>query len=228
VNTRAGRSVRTVRMAVAVVLATAVLAVQPAPARADTFANNFFPAHWGPMPYLTVPPGNVFYRSVGLIDNTGDPSLSAQIQSFVNAVNYVQAVYNPNYPVLLYFKDAFFTPGSPCALAPAQYLVICKDETLGGTGSAGAPGSAAIFPDPANHIRFAIARIRPSVVDPWCAGDKFTVVAQLLSNTLGIDQNLTNPASALFPTIPIGRCTFNGWTNAEFHRMNQMYSHAAG
>jgi len=66
------------------------------------------------------------------------------------------------------------------------------------------------------------------VVDPWCTGDKFTVVVQLMSNALGLDQNLSNPASAMFPTLPVGRCTFNGWTQAELDRMNLMYSHAVG
>jgi hypothetical protein len=53
-------------------------------------------------------------------------------------------------------------------------------------------------------------------------------VVQLISNSLGLDQNLTNSASALFPTIPIGRCTMNGWTQAELDRLNLMYSHSAG
>ena len=74
-----------------------------------------------------------------------------------------------------------------------------------------------------------IARFRPSVVDPWCAGDKFTVVVQLISNTLGLDRQPDQPRRRpCIPTIPVGRCTLNGWTQAELDRMNQMYSHSVG
>jgi hypothetical protein len=211
----------------ALVLAVGVLAVQPTPARADTFGTNFFPAHWGPNPYLTVAPSNPYYRSVGLIDNTGDPALSQHIQVFAQIINYVHTVYNPNYPVMLYLKDYHFAPGNPCAPGPQQFLVVCKDETLGGTGSS-APGTAVITTAFASHIYNAVARFRPGAVDTWCDNDKFTLVVQLISNTLGLDHNLTQPLSAMYPTIPVGRCTLNGWTLAEFDRLNQMYSHSVG
>ena len=216
-----------VRISVAVVAALAVLAVQPAPARADTFDNTFFPHHWGPNPYVTLPPANLFYRSVYVIDNTGDPALSRHIQRFTEIINYVHVVYNPNYPVLLYYKDFHLAPGNPCADGPAQFLVVCKDETPAGGGPT-TPGTASIATQFASHIFNANASFRPSVVDPWCDADKLTLVVQLLSNTLGLDDNLTNPASSQFPTIPVGRCTANGWTAAEFDRMNQSYSHAVG
>ncbi len=217
-----------VRTAVAGVLALVVVAVQPAPARADTFGTDFFPAHWGPNPYVgAVPPQNLNYRAVYLIDNTNDPSLSQHIQTMANIINYLHVVYNPNFPVIAVFKDYHFAVGDPCALGPAQFLVVCKAETIEGV-AAGAPGAAEIFPGPANHIYFAVARIRPSVVDPWCSNDKFRLAVQLISNTLGLDQNLSNSASALFPTILVGGCTFTGWTEAEFHRMNLMYSHLTG
>ncbi len=205
-----------------------MLTAQTTPARADAFSNDFFPAHWVPYPHITVSPDHPFYRAVVVIDNTGDASLSQQIQTFALIINHLHNAYNPHYPVLLYYKDIPMAPGQPCALGPAGWLIVCKDETLGGAASATAPGAANIYSGLANHIYYAVARMRPSVVDPWCAGDKFTVVVQLLSNTLGLDQNLTNPDSALFPTIPVGRCTYNGWTWAEIDRMNQMYSHQAG
>lgn len=222
---------RAVRTAAAVMTAVAVLALQPAPARADTFANNFFPAHWGPNQHVAVPPANPYYRSVAVIDNTGDPSLSQHLQTFAQIINALHNGYNTNYPVVLYYQNVFFAPGQPCALGPPQFLILCKDETLGGSGgSPTTPGSAAIFPGPApaNHIFYAIGRFRPSVVDAMCAGDKFTLAVQIFSNTLGLDYNLTNPASAMHPTIPLGRCTLTGWTQAELDRMNLMYSHPVG
>ena len=218
------------RTTVAVVAAVTVLTLQPTPARADTFGTAFFPAHWGPNPHLTVPSASPFYRSIALIDNTGDPSLSQHIQLFAQIMNALHNGYNANYPVFLYYPNIFFSPGNPCALGPQQYLVVCKDESLGGVASPSAPGTAAIFPGPApaNHIFYGLVRYRPSVVDPWCAGDKFTVTVQLVSNALGLDQNLTNQVSAMFPTLPIGRCTLNGYTQAELDRLNQMYSHPVG
>jgi hypothetical protein len=221
---------RAVRTAVAVMATVTLLTVQPTPARADTFAGNFFPSHWGPYPHISVPPSSPFYRAVVLIDNTGDAALNAHIQLFSQIINNLHNGYNSNYPVILYYKDIVFVPGQPCALGAPGWLIACKDETLGGTGSPTAPGSAAIFPSgaPANHIFYATARFRPSIADPLCAGDKFTLVVQLISNTLGLDQNLTNPASALYPTIPVGRCTYNGWTGAELDRMNLMYNHSVG
>jgi hypothetical protein len=215
----------------ALLLAIGVLAVQPTPARADTFDNTFYPAHWGPSQYFTsVAPSSPYYRSVFVIDNTGDPSLSQHIQLLVQVLNNVHNTYNTNYPVLLYYKDIYFAAGQPCAPGAAQFIIVCKDEALGGDPTPGAPGISEISPSgaPLHHIYYAIARIRPSVVNPWCAGDKFTLVVQLISNTLGLDHNLTNPASAMYPTIPIGRCTMNGWTQAEFLRMNTMYSHGVG
>lgn len=208
--------------------AVAVLALQPTPARADTFATNFFPTHWGPNQHLTVPVENPYYRSVALIDNTGDPSLSQHIQVFAQIINHLHNTYNSAYPVILYYQNIHFQQGQPCALGPPQFAVLCKDETLGGSASITAPGSAAIFPGPANHIFYAIGRFRPSVVDPMCTGDKFTLAVQITSNVLGLDYNLTNPASAMHPTIPLGRCTLNGWTQAELDRMNLMYNHLAG
>lgn len=223
------RRVRTVRIAVTVMAALAMLGVQPTPARADTYGTAFFPAHWGPNPYVgTLPPENPYYRSIYLVDNTNDPSLTQHIGTMAQIMNYLHINYNANFPVVLYYNNFHFAPGDPCAKGPAQVLVVCKDESLGGTGSAGAPGTAEVFPGPANHIFFAVARFRPSVVDPWCAGDKFTVVVQLISNALGLDQNLSNPASALFPTIPIGRCTLTGWTQSDLDRMNLMYNHFSG
>ena len=227
---RVGRSMRAVRTTAAVMTAVAVLALQPAPARADTFGTNFFPGHWGPNQHLTVPPENPYYRSVAVIDNTGDPSLSQHIQTFAQIMNALHNGYNTNYPVILYYQNILFAAGQPCALGPPQFLVLCKDETLGGSASPTAPGSAAIFPGPApaNHIFYAIGRFRPSLVDPMCAGDKFSLVVQIFSNTLGLDYNLSNSASAMFPTIPLGRCTLTGWTQAELDRMNLMYNHSVG
>ena len=192
---------------------------------ADSFQNVYFPAHWGPNPHLSVPPQTYFYRSIGLLDNTGDPALSQQIQTFVQIVNYLRTNYNPNYPVVLYYKDLFVAPGDPCRQGPPQYVVVCRDESLGGTGSATAPGAASIARGTNNHILYGSVRFRPSVVNPMCPGAKFTLAARLISNTLGLDHNLTNPASAMFPTIPAGRCTFNGWTEADLDRMNLMYNH---
>jgi hypothetical protein len=238
VDTRASRStgsgqagrLRAVRTATAVMAAVAVLAIQPTPARADTFATNFFPAHWGPNQHLTVATNHPYYKSVAVIDNTGDPSLSQHIQTFAQIINALHNGYNTNYPVILYYQNIAFAPGQPCALGPPQFLVLCKDETLGGTGSPSAPGSAAIFPGPApaNHIFYAIGRFRPSLVDPMCSGDKFRLVVQIFSNTLGLDYNLSNGASAMFPTIPLGGCGLVGWTQAELDRMNLMYNHAVG
>ncbi len=216
-----------VRTSVAVMAALAVLAMQPTPARADTFENTFFPHHWGPNPYVAVPADSVVYRSIYLLDNTGVPTLNSQIQYFANVINYLHVVYNANYPVIFVFKNIYFAPGQPCAPGASQYLIVCKDEFLGGAAP-GVPGGAEITTQFANHIYNATARFRPSVVDPWCEGDKFTFVAQLISNTLGLDDNLTNPLSAMYSVIPVGRCTINGWTAAEFGRMNQMYSHAIG
>ncbi len=214
----------------AVTAAVAVLALQPTPARADTFATNFFPSHWGPNIHLTVPTSSPYYRSVAVIDNTGDPSLSQHIQTMSQIMNALHNGYNTNYPVILYYQNIHFAQGQPCALGPPQFLVLCKDETLGGSANPSAPGSAAIFPGPApaNHIFYAIGRFRPSLADPMCTGDKFSLVVQIFSNTLGLDYNLTNPASAMFPTIPLGRCTMTGWTQAELDRMNLMYNHVAG
>ncbi len=208
--------------------AVSMLALQPSPALADTYSDNFFPAHWVPYPHISVPPEHPYYRAVVLIDNTGDPSLSQQIQTFAQIINSLHNGYNSRYPVILYYQNIHMAPGQPCALGPAGWLIVCKDQTLGGSESATAPGAAQIFSGVADHIYYAVARFRPSVVDPWCAGDKFTVVVQILSNTLGLDQNLTNPDSALFPTLPVGRCTYNGWTWPDLDRMNQMYSHQAG
>ena len=226
---RASRSVagRRVRISVAVVAALAVLALQPSPARADTFDTTFFPHHWGPNPYVAVPAESVVYRSIYLLDNTADPVLNQQIQYFANVINYLHVVYNSNYPVIFVFKNIFFTPGNPCAPGASQYLIVCKDEILGGQ-PAGVPGTAELTTQFANHIFNAVARFRPSVVDPWCEADKFTFVGQLISNTLGLDDNLTNPSSGMFATLPVGRCTVQGWTGAEFGRMNQIYNHAIG
>jgi hypothetical protein len=220
-----------VRTATAVMAAVTVLALQPTPARADTFGTNFFPAHWGPNQHLTVPTNSPYYRSVAVIDNTGDPSLSQHIQTFAQIMNALHNGYNSTYPVVLYYQNIFFSPGQPCALGPPQFVVLCKDETLGGGGvSPAAPGSAAIFPGPApaNHIFYAIGRFRPSLIDPMCAGDKFRMVVQIFSNTMGLDYNLTNSNSAMYPTIPLGGCTLVGWTQAELDRMNLMYNHAVG
>jgi len=175
-----------------------------------------------------VPPQDLTYRAVYLIDNTNDPSLSQHIQVMAHIINYLHVHLNPNYPVIAVFKDVHMAPGNPCALGPAQFLIVCKDEAFGGGAAAGVPGVAEIFPDPSDHIVFAVARFRPSVVDPWCSNDKFRLAVQLVSNTLGLDQNLTNSASALFPTILVGGCTPAGWTAAEFYRMHSMYSHLVG
>ena len=103
------------------------------PAGADTYANNFFPSHWGPNQYFTVPPENPYYRSIILIDNTGDPSLSVHIQTMAQIVNSLHIGYNANYPVILYYKDLWLAADQPCAVGPTQFSVICKDQTLGGS-----------------------------------------------------------------------------------------------
>ena len=218
---------RRVRTLVAVMAALAVLAVQPTPARADVHDNVFFPHHFGPNPWVSVPADSVVYRSVYLLDNTADPVLNDQIQYFAHVMNYLHVVYNQNYPVIFVFRNIHFAPGQPCARGAAQYVIVCKDEALGGQ-PAGVPGTVEIQTQFANHINNAVARFRPSVVDPWCHGDKFTLVGQLLSNTLGLDDNLTNPSSGMFPTLPVGRCTIHGWTEADALRFNQAYNHAIG
>lgn len=215
------------RVLVAAVMALGMVVVQPSPARADVFGTTFFPSHWGPNPWVSVPPTNPWYRWVAVIDNTGDPEFSAQIQTFVQIINHLHNNYNVHFPVFTYHTNTIYG-GDPCGLGPAHFLIVCKEEALGGSGSPAVPGSASIFAGPQDHIFYAVARIRPSVTNGWCAGDRFTLVVQLLSNTLGLDQNLTNPDSALFPTIPVGRCSFNGWTPADLDRMNQIYNHLVG
>jgi len=202
----------------------------PAPAPVNTFSAGFFPAHWGPNPHITVPSSSPYYRSVALIDNTGDPSLSQHIQVFAQIVNALHNGYNANYPVFLYYQNINLAPGQPCAPGPPQYLVVCKDETLGGIGSPGQAAFTTLLPNPrpANHILNAIVRIRPSIVNPWCSADKFTLVVQQVGTALGLDANLTNRTSAMFPTIPAGRCTTNGWRQAELDRLTLMYSHSTG
>jgi len=236
VDTRASRSSgagrlwagRAMRAVAAVTVAVSALTIPSTPAGADTYANNFFPSHWGPNPYFNLPPEHLAYRSVYLIDNTGDPSLSVHIKTMADIVNSLHLGYNANYPVIFYYKDFHLAAGQPCAVGATQFAVICKDETLGGSPSATAPASAAIWNGGVNHIFYALGRFRPSVVDPMCAGDKFTLAVQVVSNLLGLDYNLSDPSSAMYPTLPLGRCTFNGWVGPDLVQMNQMYSHFAG
>ena len=216
------------RAVAAVTVAVSALTIPSTPAGADTYANNFFPSHWGPNPYFNVPPENPAYRAVILIDNTGDPSLSVHIKTMADIVNSLHLGYNANYPVVLYYKDFWLAPNQPCAVGPSQWAVICKDQSLGGSSSATAPASAAIWNGAANHIFYALGRFRPSIVDAMCAGDKFTLAVQVVSNLLGLDYNLSDPNSAMYPTLPLGRCSFNGWVAADIDRMNQMYNHFAG
>jgi len=216
------------RAVAALTVAASALTIPATPAGADTYANNFFPSHWGPNQYFTVPPENPYYRSIILIDNTGDPSLSVHIQTMAQIVNSLHIGYNANYPVILYYKDLWLAAGQPCAVGPTQFAVICKDQTLGGSPSATAPASAAIWNGGVNHIYYALGRFRPSIMDPMCAGDKFTLAVQVVSNMLGLDYNLSDPSSAMYPTLPLGRCTFNGWVQADVDRMNQMYNHFSG
>jgi hypothetical protein len=211
-----------------VLVVAAMLATLPSPARADTFDDTFFPAHWGPNPYLSVPAANPYYRSVAVIDNTGDPSLSQWIQVFSQVMNQLHNGYNGHYPVMLYHQNVFFAPGNPCAPGPAQFLVLCKSEALDPSSSPGDPGFTGMNIDFNEHIQNAVTMFRPSVVDPRCPGDKFTLVIHGFSSALGLDDNLSNVASAMYPALPVGRCTFNGYTLADLDRLSSQYNHAVG
>ncbi len=206
----------------------AMPAVVPSPARADVFDSTFFPAHFGPNPYLSVAPANPYYRSVAVIDNTNDPALSQWIQVLSRVMNDLHNGYNGNYPVMLYYQNINFAAGNPCALGPPQFLVLCKSEALDPDSSPGDPGFTGINVDFNEHITNAVTMFRPSVVDPLCTGDKFTLVVFGFVSALGLDDNLTNPGSAMFPGFSPGRCTFNGLTLPDLDRMSSAYNHPVG
>ncbi|MEA2827343.1 MAG: hypothetical protein QOG43_1782 [Actinomycetota bacterium] len=209
-------------------VAVAMVAVVPSPARADVFDSTFFPSHFGPNPYLSVAPANPYYRSVAVIDNTNDPSLSQWIQVFSRVMNDLHNGYNGNYPVMLYYQNILFAPGDTCSPGPSQFVVLCKSEALDPVSTPGDPGFTGINVDVNEHITTAVTMFRPSVVDPLCTGDKFTLVIHGFAGALGVDDNLTNPASALSPAFPVGRCTFNGLTLPDLDRISAAYNHPVG
>ena len=130
--------------------------------------------------------------------------------------------------MFLYYQNVVFG-GNPCGLGPQQFLVVCKDETLGGRLrlAPAPPPSSRPRPRPTTSSTGSSATSRASST-PGARTTSSRLTVQLISNALGLDQNLTNPLSAMFPTIPVGRCTLNGYTQAELDRLNSMYSHATG
>ena len=209
-------------------IAMAMPVVVPSAAGADVFDSTFFPAHFGPNPYLTVPTTSPYYRSVAVIDNTNDPSLSQWIQVLSRVMNDLHNGYNGNYPVMLYYQNILFAPGDACAPGPPQFLVLCKSEALDPISTPGDPGFTGIDVDFNEHITAAVTMFRPSVVDPLCTADKFTLVVHGFIGALGVDDNLTNPASGLAPSFPVGRCAYAGLTLPDLDRMSSAYNHPVG
>jgi hypothetical protein len=164
---------------------------------------------------------------VAVIDNTGDPNLSQWIQAFSQMMNALRE-YNPRYPVILYYQNVLFAPGNPCAAGPSQYVVLCRSETLDPSAPSGAASSTALTLDSKAHIIQAVTRFRPSAVDGRCPADRFALVLRGFSAALGLGDNPSDPASALYPTFAAGRCTYNGYTLADLDRLTAQYNHAVG
>jgi len=185
------------------------------------------PAHWGPNPYVTGPSTSPYYRSIAVIDNTGDPSLSQWIQAYSNVINNLHNNYNAQYPVVLYYQNINFAPGNPCAPGPAQYIVLCKNTTLN-SAAGGAPFFTALTLNSSPHAIQAVTTFKSSVVDPLCVQDKFTLVGHAFAGALGLSDNLTEQASAMYPSFTLGRCTYNGYTQADLDRLSGQYNHSVG
>lgn len=198
--------------------------VPPSPPASAALDPNCWYCHWGPNPYLNVPVSDPYYRSVALIDNTGNPAISAWIQLWANQMNDIHNTYNSRWPVFLYYQNIIFGGSDPqpaCNLGPAQYIVVCMRPPSSFSGGDTARGGTVNYTIATKHI--LQARVAFSTVyNGACAGDLQVVVTHELGHTMQIGHS-TEAGSVMRAINPLGQCAYRGYTGGDINDINFMY-----
>jgi len=140
----------------------------PAPAPVNTFSDGLFPAHWGPNPHITVPSSSPYYRSVALIDNTGDPSLKPAHPGVRPDRQRPAQRLQRQLPGLPLLPEHQSRPRPALRPGPASVPrgVQGRDPRRHRVARSACLCDPPPQPPPANHILNTIVRIRPSIVNP--------------------------------------------------------------